>query len=67
MKSIKADLDSGSFKPAYLLYGEEKYLIRQYRDRLVQALVPDADTMNFARYTGKDVDTPDGADSLKGE
>ena len=62
MKSIKADLDSGSFKPAYLLYGEEKYLIRQYRDRLVQALVPDADTMNFARYTGKDVNIPEVID-----
>ena len=62
MKSIKADLDSGSFKPAYLLYGEEKYLIRQYRDRLVQALVPDADTMNVARYTGKDVNIPEVID-----
>lgn len=55
MKSIRADLDAGSFKPAYLLYGEEKYLIRQYRDLLVRALVPEGETMNFARYAGKDI------------
>ena len=56
MKTIREDIKSGSFKRVYLLYGEEGYLRNQYRDLLIQALVPDGDTMNFTRFSGKDVD-----------
>ena len=56
MKNIQADIKSGNFKQAYLLYGEEAYLKQQYKHKLVQALNPDGDTMNFSHYEGKGID-----------
>lgn len=38
----------------YVLYGEEDYLKRQYRDKLIRALTTEGDTMNLAYYEGKD-------------
>ncbi|MBP3901466.1 MAG: DNA polymerase III subunit delta [Blautia sp.] len=55
MKNIQEDLKSGNFRQIYLLYGEEDYLIVQYRDKLLKALVPEDDTLNFSRYEGKDI------------
>ncbi len=56
MKNIQADIKSGKFKQAYLLYGEEAYLRQQYKHNLVKALNPDGDTMNFSHYEGKGID-----------
>ena len=56
MKNIQADIKSGNFKQAYLLYGEEAYLKQQYKQNLIKALNPDGDTMNFSHYEGKGVD-----------
>lgn len=56
MKNIQAEIKSGNFKQAYLLYGEEAYLKQQYKHNLVKALNPDGDTMNFNHYEGKGVD-----------
>lgn len=56
MKSLNEDLKTGQFKQIYLLYGEENYLKRQYRDRFVKAMVPDGNTMNYSRYEGKKTD-----------
>ena len=55
MENIKEDLKSGNFRHVYLLYGDEPYLIRQYRDRLIKALVNDGDTLNFSRFEGKNI------------
>jgi DNA polymerase-3 subunit delta len=55
MKTIDNDIKTGQFKKAYLLYGEEHYLIRQYRDKLVKAMVAEGDTMNFSAYEGADI------------
>ena len=52
MQLINEDIKSGNLKPAYLLYGEEKYLIRQYRDKLEKAALGDGDTMNLNRFVG---------------
>ncbi len=38
----------------YLLYGEEGYLKKQYRDKLKAAMAAPDDTMNFTAYEGKD-------------
>ena len=54
MKTIDNDINTGEFKKAYLLYGKEGYLIRQYRDKLKNALVAPDDTMNFSYFEGKD-------------
>ena len=53
MKSLNEDLKTGQFKQIYLLYGEEAYLKKQYRDRFVKAMVSEGDTMNYAYYEGK--------------
>lgn len=55
MKTIDNDIRSGRMKQFYLLYGKERYLIRQYRDRLIAALSDRGDTMNFARFEGADI------------
>ena len=55
MKSLNEDMRSGQFKSVYLLYGEESYLKKQYRDRMTKAVIPDGDTMNYAYYEGKGI------------
>lgn len=56
MKRIVQDIKNGEFAHVYLLYGEEAYLRKQYRDNLRKALVADDDTMNCSVYAGKDID-----------
>lgn len=56
MKNIQEDIKTGNFKQAYLLFGEETYLLAQYRQKLLKALNPDDDTMNFTRFEGKNTD-----------
>ena len=41
MKSLNEDLKTGQFKQVYLLYGEESYLKKQYKDRLSKAMLPE--------------------------
>ncbi len=57
MRQITEDIKQNKFKQAYLLYGEERYLRRQYREKLRQALCTDGDTMNVHVYEGKDINT----------
>lgn len=53
MKSLNEDLKSGQFNNVYLLYGEEAYLKKQYKDKLRNAMLSPDDTMNYAYYEGK--------------
>ncbi len=62
MKRIAQDIKSGQFSRLYLLYGEEAYLRRQYRDNLRKALVPEEDTMNCSVYSGKDINVNEVVD-----
>jgi DNA polymerase-3 subunit delta len=55
MQRINSDIKSGEFKPVYLLFGEERYLRRQYRDKLKNALCAPDDNMNNHYYEGKNV------------
>lgn len=55
MKQIANDIKQNQFKQAYLLFGEERYLRRQYREKLQTALCGGEDTMNVHFYEGKDV------------
>ncbi len=55
MKSLNEDLKTKEFKSVYLLYGEEAYLKKQYRDRLRNAIISPDDTMNYAYYEGKGI------------
>ena len=58
MQQLIQDLKNQTYKPMYLLYGEEDYLRKQYRDKLKAALTVPDDTMNYHYYEGKDVDIP---------
>ena len=55
MKNLNEDIKTGNFKQAYLLYGEEAYLKKQYKDRLTKAMLPEGDTVNYAYYEGKGI------------
>ena len=55
MKSLNEDLKSGQFNNVYLLYGEEAYLKKQYKDKLRNAMVSPDDNMNYAYYEGKGI------------
>lgn len=62
MKRIAQDIKDNRFSSVYLLYGEEAYLRRQYRDNLKNALVQEGDTMNCSVYAGKDIEAAEVAD-----
>lgn len=55
MQRIQNDIKSGQFQPVYLLYGEERYLKRQYRDKLKAALCAPDDNMNNHFYEGRNI------------
>lgn len=55
MHRINEDIKQSSFKQIYLLYGEERYLKRQYTDRLKKALCGEGGNMNIHVYEGKDI------------
>lgn len=54
MRQLNEDIKTGQLKQVYLLFGEEAYLRKQYRDRLRNALAGE-DTMNSHYFEGKDV------------
>lgn len=55
MQTLNQDIKNGTFRPVYLLYGEEQYLKQSYKKRLKQAVIGE-DTMNFSYYEGKGID-----------
>ena len=57
MQKLNEELKSGQLKQVYLLYGEEDYLRRQYRDKLKNALTGGDDSMNCHYFEGKDIRT----------
>ena len=59
---MNEDLKTGQFKQIYLLYGQEAYLKKQYKERFIKAMIPEGDTMNFASYEGKNTDVKEVID-----
>lgn len=55
MQRINEDIKNNRFQQMYLLYGEERYLKRQYRERLKNALCQEQDTINTHFYEGKEI------------
>lgn len=55
MKTLNQDIKNRTFKKAYLLYGNEDYLIRSYKNRLQESIAGE-DTMNTLFLSGKDPD-----------
>ncbi len=54
MKNIIKDIEKDEIKRVYLIYGEEKYLVRNIKERLVKAVSNDGDSMNYSKFSGKD-------------
>lgn len=54
VKILSQHIKSGQFKPVYLIYGDEDYLRKQYKDRMKDALVGD-DAMNYSYFEGKGI------------
>ena len=63
MKTVQSHIADRSFSKVYLLYGDESYLVNQYRDMLIKALVNDGDTMNFSSYNADNF----SVDSITGD
>ena len=55
MQTINEDIKNGTFKPVYLLYGEETFLKQSYKKKLRAAISGD-DTMNYNYFEGKGLD-----------
>lgn len=55
MQILNQDIKERSFKPVYLLFGDEPYLVGNYKKRLREAIAGD-DTMNFNYFEGKNPD-----------
>lgn len=53
MSIINEQIKSNKYSGVYLLGGEEKYLLAQYKERLINALIDTSDTMNYAVYKGE--------------
>ena len=46
-KELREDIRQKHFRRVYLLYGEEEYLVRQYRQELIKAVCGEEDSMNL--------------------
>lgn len=52
MQTLNQDIKEQSWKPVYLLCGEEDFLKNSYKNRMKDAIIGD-DTMNYAKFEGK--------------
>ncbi len=55
MRNINEDIKKAEYKKIYLLFGEEDYLKKQYKNKLKAAICGD-DTMNYSYFEGKNCD-----------
>ena len=55
MQNLTQDIKNHSFKPVYLLYGDEAFLKNSYKNQLKNAISGD-DTMNYNYFEGKGLD-----------
>ena len=47
MKELRDDIRQKQFRRVYLLFGDEDYLVRQYRRELIRAVCPEDNAMNL--------------------
>ncbi len=55
MQTLNQDIRECSFRPVYLLYGEESFLKNSYKNRLKEAIAG-GDAMNISSFEGKGAD-----------
>ena len=56
MQTLNQDIKNNDFKKVYLLFGEEAFLKKSYKNRLREAITQ-GDTMNYNYYEGKGINT----------
>ena len=56
MQRLKEDIKNRAFHQLYLLYGEEDYLKKMYKNSLKQAVLEGSDDINYSYFEGKDTD-----------
>lgn len=52
MSVINSQIKSGDFSGLYLLGGEEEYLVKQYKEKLIDALTDTRESMNYSEFKG---------------
>lgn len=52
MQTLNQDIKQKLFKRVYLLYGEESFLKRSYKNRIRESILGE-DTMNYHYFEGK--------------
>lgn len=55
MQNIIQDIKNNSYRQIYLLYGEENYLKKVYKDKLKEAIVGKDNSMNYNYFEGKNI------------
>ena len=63
MKKLAADIKNKTFENIYLLYGDEGYLIREYKKRLIKSIT-DGDELNTSKYEGSKIEVKDLIDDI---
>ena len=56
MQELKQDLKNNDFKSIYLLYGDDSYLKRFYKNQLRNKVIRPDDSMNYAHFDGNSID-----------
>ena len=56
MKNLMKDIEKQELKRVYLIYGEEKYLVRNMKHTLIKGTVREGDNMNFSKFSGKGIE-----------
>jgi len=55
MNTINKHISTKNFCHLYLLYGKERYLVKQFKDKLQKALLGDGDLMNLLVRSDKEI------------
>lgn len=55
MQTIAAQIQSGDISRFHLIYGEEPYMVRYYKNQLKAYLINEGDDMNFSRFEGNTI------------
>lgn len=59
MQTIAAQIESGDLSRFHLIYGEEPYLVRYYKNKLKSLLSNEGDDMNFSYFEGSQISLPE--------
>jgi DNA polymerase-3 subunit delta len=56
MNSIIQQLKTGTLSQFHLIYGEESYMVRYYKNKIIQSMGLEKDEMNFSKFEDAEID-----------